>query len=160
MPSEIAGGIGNHVEFATLISLTQNGAKSALRFVTARGSINNERIGAVFAGVIDNRLRRESRAQFIEGLYWGRAEFAATPMGIFMSENIEGEGDEQKVPNVLAEKVGETKELTDLMHIGGWAGIFNSCKFIGARENSLRGKSKTEIGEISGAKETFSQIEF
>ena len=45
------------MKLASFVGLAKDGAKATLIFVATSGSVNNEGIGAVFTGVVDNKLR-------------------------------------------------------------------------------------------------------
>jgi hypothetical protein len=54
------------MKFTVVISLTQNTTEPALVAHATCGSINNEGIRAIFAGIFDHRFRTESRTKFVK----------------------------------------------------------------------------------------------
>ena len=77
---ESTASISNDMQFTAVISLTQYTAKPALVAHATRGSINNEGIRAIFAGIIDHRFRTESRAKFVKSTESRGGKGAPFPM--------------------------------------------------------------------------------
>ncbi len=89
---QLSAGIGNYTMFAVWINLCQDSSEAARLFVVAEASINNEGIGSVFSGVIDDRLRAKVGLQFLERLQGVRRQRATLPRAIFLRESCERGG--------------------------------------------------------------------
>ena len=77
---ESTASISNDMKLTVIISLTQYTAEPTLVAHAARGSINNEGIRAIFAGIIDHRFRTESRAKFVKSTKSRGGEGAPFPV--------------------------------------------------------------------------------
>ena len=58
---QLSAGVGNYTMFAVWVNLCQDSSEAAWLFVIAEAGVNNEGIGSVFSGVIDDRLRAKVR---------------------------------------------------------------------------------------------------
>ncbi len=75
--------IGNDAMFAFLVDLCEDGAEAAGLFVVAEAGVDNEGIGPVSPGVVDNWLGAEVRLQLKESLQGVRRQRATFPCAIF-----------------------------------------------------------------------------
>ena len=58
---QLSAGVGNHTMFAVLVNLRQDSSEASWLFVIAEAGVDNEGIGTVFAGIIDDWLGAEVR---------------------------------------------------------------------------------------------------
>ena len=80
---QLSAGIGNYTMFAIWINLGQDSSEAARLFVVAEAGVNNEGIGPVFSGVIDDRLRAKVGLLFLKRLQGVRRQRATFPRAIF-----------------------------------------------------------------------------
>jgi len=75
--------IGNDAMFALLIDLREDGTEATRLFVVAEAGVDDEGIGPVSSGVVNNWLGAEIRLQLEESLQGLRRQRATFPCAIF-----------------------------------------------------------------------------